>query len=428
MPAKSTFGSASVIPYTTSNPVYGISRSLRFNSADSAYLNKTLGSGSRTKFTYSLWFKRTSLTDAYLLAAYFSSTNQTNVQFSSDALQIFSNISGSTSINLITSQLFRDPSAWYHLVVSVDTTHATESNRVIAYLNGSQITSFSTSTYPSQNSNTNYGDSATPNYIGSYGAGSFFNGYITETYFIDGQALTPDSFGYIDSNTMVWQPKRYTGTYGTNGFYLNFSDNSSLTTSSNVGIGKDFSGNTNYWTTNGISINTGAGNDSLVDSPTNYGSDTGLGGEVRGNYSTLNVTDINSSIALVGNGNLEFTQNSNGTIGIRRSTIAITSGKWYFEAVPANVTAFSTQHTIGIVGTDHSLSNYVGSGANGYAYRPDGNKLNNGTATAYGTTTTANTDVIMVAFDADNWKIWFGKNGTWFASGDPVAGTNAAFS
>jgi len=200
---------------------------------------------------------------------------------------------------------------------------------------------------------------------------------------------------------------------------------------STLAIGEDRSrttGGYNSWIANNFSVTAGAGNDSLVGSPTNYGTDTGLGGQVRGNYSTLNVTDINSSIALVGNGNLEFTQNSNGTIGIRRSTIAITSGKWYFEAVPANVTAFSTQHTIGIVEADHSLSNYVGSGANGYAYRPDGNRLNNGSATAYGTTTTANTDVVMVAFDADNWKIWFGKNGTWFASGDPVAGTNAAFS
>ncbi len=409
---------------------YRIERSLRFNSADSAYLNRTPASSTNDKTaTLSLWIKRGSLGSTYyprlFCAGNNSSTFTSQIGIQGDSL--FMNSAGLTSnYTLQSNQVLRDPSSWYHLVYVIDTANATSSERLKMYVNGVQVTSFSTATYPNQNTQTHFNQQ----YDHSIGASSpsrqlYYDGYITEINWIDGQALTPSSFGETDAITGRWKAKAYSGTYGTNGFYLKFADNSGTTSTT---LGKDSSGNGNNWTPNNFSVTAGAGNDSLVDSPTNYGTDTGVGGQVRGNYSTLNVTDINSSIALVSNGNLEFTQNSNGTIGIRRSTIAITSGKWYFEAVPANVTAFSTQHTIGIVGTDHSLSNYVGSGANGYAYRPDGNKLNNGTATAYGTTTTANTDVIMVAFDADNWKIWFGKNGTWFASGDPVAGTNAAFS
>jgi len=412
---------------------YQIERSLRFNSADSAYLNRTnvASPTSANKWTWSGWVRRGTLGVAQTLIGQCNSgSDDSYIYFLANNTLALGSYSGvGADYGIITSAVFRDPSSWYHIVAVLDTPNATAADRAILYVNGvRQVVSNAVNGMWTQNATNNKINAASqPVNIGRRPNFNdvFFDGYLTEINFIDGQALTPSSFGQTDPITGRWAAKEYNGTYGTNGFYLKFADNSGTTSTT---LGKDSSGNGNNWTPNNFSVTAGAGNDSLVDSPTNYGSDSGVGGQVRGNYSTLNVTDINSSIALVGNGNLEFTQNSNGTIGIRRSTIAITSGKWYFEAVPANVTAFSTQHTIGIVGTDHSLSNYVGSGANGYAYRPDGNKLNNGTATAYGTTTTANTDVIMVAFDADNWRIWFGKNGTWFASGDPVAGTNAAFS
>jgi hypothetical protein len=410
------------------NDTYRIERSLRFNSADSAYLNRTPASaGNRKTWTWSGWVKRGLLgiqNRSIFISnpAGTSDATNTEIRFGTSLYLDSLAVNGYSTNFRITTQVFRDVSAWYHIVVAFDTTQATGSDRIKIYVNGSQVTSFVTSSDPTQN--TDYGVNQSQEHRIGYSSG-YFDGYLTEINFIDGQALTPSSFGETDAITGRWKAKAYSGTYGTNGFYLKFADNSGTTSTT---LGKDSSPNGNNWTPNNFSVTAGAGNDSLVDSPTNYGTDSGVGGEVRGNYATLNVVDRNSSISLVGNGNLEFTQNSNGTIGIRRSTIGITSGKWYFEAVPANVTAFSTQHTIGIIGDDHNLANYVGSGGNGYAYRPDANKLNNGTATSYGTTTTANTDVIMVAFDADNWKIWFGKNGTWFASGDPVAGTNTAFS
>jgi hypothetical protein len=214
---------------------------------------------------------------------------------------------GSYDWVLTTSALFRDTSAWYHIVVAVDTTQATASNRIKIYINGSQLTSFSTATYPSQNADLRV-NSTSPFSIGRVNNNTyFFNGYMSEIYFIDGQALTPSSFGETDAITGRWKAKAFSGTYGTNGFYLNFSDNSSLTTASNVGIGKDFSGNTNYWATNGISITAGTGNDSLVDSPTNYGTDTGVGGEVRGNYCTWNSLVPGDSAS---NGNLDVTNDT----------------------------------------------------------------------------------------------------------------------
>jgi hypothetical protein len=136
-------------------------------------------------------------------------------------------------------------------------------------------------------------------------ASQYFSGYLTEINFIDGSALTPTSFGEFNSTTGVWQPIEYTGSYGTNGFYLNFSDNASTTT-----LGDDLSGNGNDWSTSGFSVTAGADNDSLVDTPTNYGEDTGVGGEVRGNYATFNPLNQNSTGVTLANGNLDVTRSS----------------------------------------------------------------------------------------------------------------------
>ena len=155
------------------------------------------------------------------------------------------------------------------------------------------------------------------------------NLYYAEYYLIDGQQLAASSFGETDSATGVWKPKAFSGTYGTNGFYLKFADNSGTTSTT---LGKDSSGNGNNWTPNNFSVTAGAGNDSMVDSPTSYGTDTGVGGEVRGNYATLNPLNKNSAITLA-NGNLDFSASNNRFV---TSTIAVSSGKWYWEFVPAN--------------------------------------------------------------------------------------------
>jgi len=266
---------------------YQISRSLRFNSADSAYLNRTPASaGNRQIWTWSGWVKLGRL-DRYqtlIEVATADAGNRTAIHIDggNQRLRFFCN--NTAAADVFTSQVFRDVSAWYHIVVAVDTTQATSSNRVKIYINGVQVTAFGTASYPSQNFNTQINTTEFHTIAKSYDP-TYSDFYLTEINLIDGQALTPSSFGETNAQTGVWQPKAYSGSYGTNGFYLNFSDNSNTTAAT---LGKDYSGNGNNWTPNNFSVAAGAGNDSLVDSPTSYGTDTGVGGTVRGNYATLN--------------------------------------------------------------------------------------------------------------------------------------------
>ena len=181
-----------------------------------------------------------------------------------------------TSTFRVSTAVYRDPSAWYHVVCVLDTTQATANNRVRIYVNGVEVTAFGTLNNPTQNSTLAF-NGAVNHAIGAdipnSGARNFLDGYLTEINFIDGQALTPSSFGSTDTTTGVWQPIKYVGTYGTNGFYLPFSDNSSTTN-----IALDYSGNGNNWTPNNISVTAGATYDSMLDVPTLYAD----GGNGRG--------------------------------------------------------------------------------------------------------------------------------------------------
>ncbi len=229
-----------------------------------------------------------------------------------------------------------------------------------------------------------------------------FPGYLAEINFIDGQQLAPSSFGETDAITGRWKAKAYTGTYGNNGFYLKFADNSGTTETT---LGKDSSGNGNNWTPNNFSVTAGAGNDSLVDSPTNYGTDTGVGGEVRGNYETLNPIDKFSAVAL-SNGNLDI---SNATTWRgARGTIGMSFGKWYWE-----FTKNSTNTIIGIGNSnDTHLSGFIGqSVAGSYGYSYTGTKYTLGANNVSYGSSYADGDVIGNAFDADNGTLEFFKNG-----------------
>jgi hypothetical protein len=325
---------------------------------------------------------------------------QTYIRFSSsDTLQLASE---NPNFTLSTTQVFRDVSSWYHIVVTLDTTQGTESNRIKMYVNGSQVTSFS-GAYPSQNTDLQI-NTTNSHTISSYsGTAEFYNGYLTEVNFIDGQALTPSSFGETDSATGVWKPKAYTGTYGTNGFELNFSDNSNNTAAT---LGKDYSGNGNNWTPNNFSVTAGAGNDSLVDSPTAYGTDTGVGGSVRGNYATWN--PLYGSAPTLTNGNLDATTNITTAYG----TVSVTSGKWYWEILVGNASYIGVMDSTYIKSDNNWSSQAI-------AYVSNGNKYN-GTGSAYGASYTTN-DIIGVALDMDAGTIVFYKNGssqgTAFSSG-----------
>ena len=307
---------------------YEISRSLRFNPADSAYLNRTFGSGDQQKFTLNLWVKRSESGARSIFTCGASGSSYVQFRFNSgDTLYLVSE-NPSLVMQLETTQVFRDYSAWYMITLAVDTTQATPSNTVKLYVNGSQVTAFSTATYPLQNTNLLI-NSNIAHYLGtvSYSTGTnLYGGYFTEVNFVGAQQLTPSSFGQTNASTGVWEPIKYTGTYGTNGFYLNFSDNSNTTSTT---LGKDSSGNGNNWTPIGFSVASGVGNDSLVDTPTSYGTDTGVGGEVRGNYCTLNPLIPAAAGVTLSDGNLRYTNTSGGANQWYTTIIGLSDASYY---------------------------------------------------------------------------------------------------
>lgn len=386
-----------------------IQRSLRFNSADSAYLNRTpAADGSRTTWTWSGWVKRSSVTDTQNIlfgANGTSGVNSNSIRFSNgDSSQkiIVENYNGAgADYYVLTTAVYRDPSAWYHIVATWDTTNGTAADRLRLYVNGSLITASTTGNSIPLNAQSAINSTAA-HYIG--GNTTYFNGYMAEVNFIDGQALTPSSFGETDAQTGVWVPKRYTGTYGTNGFRLPFTNNSTTTA-----LGYDASGNGNNWTPNNFSVTAGTGNDSLLDVPSLYGTDTGLGGEVRGNYCTLNPLDNGG--ATLSDGNLVSTRATASTVAVR-STFAVSSGKWYWEVTPTALGAL----TVGIGTQSASLTNIVGGDAFGYGWYNDAggtsSKYNNNVSSTYSTVLTAGT-VCGVALDLDSspTTITFYRNG-----------------
>ena len=406
---------------------YQISRSLRFHSADSAYLNRGMSAGSgRKKFTISFWTKISKFgTNRAFVEAYFNGTNFLLFGLDNSDKIINYSIQGGTDYGYVYTPIYRDPSAWYHFMTTWDTDNATATQRIRTYVNGVEITA-KAADYgdPPLGYVTDFFNTGFTHSIGRrLDTGVYYDGLMTEFYVIDGQALTPSSFGETDTITGVWKPKKYTGTYGTNGFYLNFSDNSGTTSTT---LGKDSSGNSNNWTPNNFSVTAGAGNDSLIDTPTPYAD----GGNGRGNYCTAN--PLNSNASTLRNGNLEFigdtgSSYAKGILG----TIAVSSGKWYFEVTPDSGGTFY----IGVApSTGSGIGNVDLEYINGaYSYRGNGDKVQgtggSGTSSAYGNTYVS-PDVIGVALDLDNGAIYFAKNNTWQNSGVPTSGsskTGAAF-
>jgi hypothetical protein len=408
-------------------PGYAISRSVRLRSSASAYFQRTpAASGNRQTYTWSGWVKR-GLVAAGTYYALFTAGQVTGgddgLFFDTTAGALYFTPDQGATSTLISSSVYRDPSAWYHIVLAVDTTQATSTNRIKMYVNGVQLTSFSTATYPAQNLNSTFMNTANIHRIGAHtNAGYYFDGYMTEINFIDGQALTPDYFGYADTATGVWQPLPYTGIYGTNGFYLNFKDPASTTT-----IGYDYSGNSNNFTANNVSVTSGATYDSMVDSPSMYGADTGVGGEVRGNYAVLNPIWKGSTVTL-SNGNLAAT-NSTNAANAALSTIGVPAGnKIYWEMT---ITSLSDAYRLelGMVSASYNQTTVLGSTTpagswNQNAGNTQGQFLVN-TASVFGPVSNVNSvnDVFMFAYDDATNRIWVGKNGTWFNSGAPASGT-----
>ncbi len=382
-------------PFTT----YEVSNSLRFRSSASAYLNKTFGSSdtSKTTVTMSAWVKRGKL-GAW--SPIFGSTNGSNafvvIGFDTNDKLVFRNRnSSSIDVTRIESNaVYRDPSAWYHVVAIWDTSNATETNRVKLYVNGEQVTSLSSANYPSLNEEFNGAFNTGTRNVGRFNvnAPTIYYGdmYLADVYWIDGQALTPSDFGDYDGNN-YWVPKAYTGTYGTNGFYLDFSDTTSTAT-----LVADQSGAGNNWTPNNISLTAGTTYDSMVDSPTPYAD--------AGNYAVLNPLN-KSANATLSDGNTKAVAST--TTCVVASTIAVNSGKWYWEH-----TTGTAYDMVGVVSPSSPVGTMTAPGysSDSYGYlMTTGNKYNNSSASAYGATFSSG-DVIGVALDLDAGTLTYYKN------------------
>ena len=406
-----------------------IERSLRFNTDDSAYLNHTpTAAGDRRIFTYSTWVKRSSISDPTEDALFSVGVSPNNI-FEFNSSGRISLTGNSPTVDLKTDALLRDPSAWYHIVLAVDTTQSTPSDTVKLYVNGVEVTVFFRDTYPAQNSEFLFNNNQ-EHFIGGWNTGRYLNGYLADTHFIDGQALDPTDFGKFDDNG-VWQPIEYAGTYDTNGFHLDFSDNSTA-----AALGTDTSGNGNDWTVNNISVSPGADNDSLFDSPINgTQEDTGAGGEVSGNYATWNQLIVTTNNTLSqGNLRAEHDAGSSWTGNSQQATSAMfvgnmgmSSGKWYWE-VTIDYQSPPGTSCVGIVDRPGGHDVYVGysanvTGAQGWGWANTGNIYHtSGITNDGGTLSTYNfdgTNILGFALDMDNGRLYVSKNGTYENSGDP---------
>jgi hypothetical protein len=404
-----------------------ISRSVRLRSSASAYLSRTLGTPTDgKKWTYSVWVKRGILTAGTGTAQQLLSAGSATAFFRFSTTDTL--VSGWTgAANLETTQVFRDPSAWYHIMLVVDTTQATASNRVKYYVNGTQITAFATTDYPTQNSTTTI-NSAVAHNIGAYTSSTqYLDGYLTEINFIDGQALTPSSFGTTDTATGAWIPMPYTGTYGTNGFYLNFKDNTSTTT-----LGYDYSGNANNWTANNISLTAGSTYDSMLDVPTpwvGYTTTTDTSAVTRGNYAVMNPLDAQGT-ATLSDGNLTLASATTAHKNRKATFLLPSTGKWYWELTTASTCSSTVILGWGLQTTSAASDSQAGN-ANTWMAQNDANQdiFNQTTSVLSTGSAVAGGSIRQVAYDADTGKLWFGVNNSWYSStdltsGNPSAGTN----
>ena len=367
----------------------------------SARLEKTFTASNRKTFTISTWIKRSGLTanNSIYGAGTNDSTDRDYLVFLADSgeedkLYFNAKVSNSTVAQFYTNRRFRDPSAWYHIVLAFDTTQATDTNRMKLYVN-SELQSFQSVTYPSQNQDMNTNN--TVHKIGStVGNGQYFDGSMTHFNFIDGTAYDADDFGESDSVSGIWKPKTAPSvTYGTNGFFLKMENSGAM--------GTDSSGNTNTFTVSGTLTQN-------VDTPSN-------------NFATLNPLQTNLTLT---NGNTSATT-TNYKYGL--STLAMNSGKYYFE--------MKVTHACMVIGIQDMIKANDGlrntaifwsSGSE--SYHLDGySKFTHNSygdissdASAYPTYT--NGDIIGMALDLDNNKLQYSKNGTWYNSANPSSGTS----
>ena len=380
---------------------FNVANSLRFNSGSSDYLSKAFSShGTRTKWTWSIWFKRSILSGSNVLGAcYFNDSNEDRLEIDSNGQMIWYSYQSNAYVGrLKTNRKFRDVSAWYHLVLRWDTGDSTADNRMKIWINGVEETSFANRDNPSSDAESlfNYGDSSQQWVIGQTANVNHWNGYMAEVVFCDNQKLEPTSFGEYNSDSpTIWQPIDVSGlTFGTNGFYLDFEDSSAL--------GNDAAGSNNFTVNNLTAI------DQSTDTCTN-------------NFATLNPLSVNTDQGTFSEGNLQLLHGSSA-FRTGFASIGASQGKWYCEIKRVTATSFA----VGVISLDFksitpNITYMGGVGTPNLGYLRDGNTSVNGSETS-GYESYANGDTLMIAMDLDNGKVYFAKNGNWGNSGDPTSG------
>ena len=367
---------------------YTIDQSIRFNDDDSPYIYKAFsGAGSKQTATISFWMKIGNITSAR--RGLFTFIQDVPLElYSGDNLRVFA----FGAERLVTNRLFRDPSAWYHIVLVFDSTNAVSYERIRLYVNGERETSFSAESYPSQSANGNFWGSNLAQIGRTYGSSYYFDGYLAEIHYLDGLAYDPSFFGEFNDSG-IWIPKEYTGSYGTNGFKIDGRDSSDL--------GDDESGNGNDFTTSGL-----AAHDQVLDSPTNNFC-------VLSPLATLmggTLSNGNLKIVLSGNdqfhSNFEISEKSYCEVRLDASSNyggALGFGTFQGLDDDDNTIAFSMNYLSGRIN--------LGNGSSGGDV---GGNVSVG-------------DIIMMALDPDTRKWWVGVNGTWRNSGDPAGGTGHVY-
>ena len=366
-----------------------------------SYLTHTTSTPTNDKImTFSFWIKK-GLEQEPIMSRHIDASNR--FQFynldSTSKIQLYQQVSGSVEMNLSHPRALRDFNGWYHWVIAIDTTQATDSNRVKIYINGELLSGYSTATYPAQNADILFNGSSVVQEIGRTNGNDYLKGSMSHFHFVDGTAYQASTFGETDSTTGIWKPKTAPSvTYGNNGFFLKFENSGSM--------GTDSSGNGNNFTVNGSMTQ-------LIDTPSNV-------------FATMNALNSNPNITYTqGNNTVNF--DSVGDLRTAVSTLGATSGKYYAEV---KIISLQDAHQVGLVAADSfaklgaSYGNAIYQFENSLTYMSAGkikNYNNNTVATGLATFTT--NDILGIAADLDNSKIYFHKNGTYINSGVPTSGS-----
>jgi hypothetical protein len=374
---------------------YDVANSCRFNDGDSPSMIKTLGTPTSTKIgTFSCWVKLGNITtEQTMLGAYADSNNRHHLEFQADHnIEFFGKAGGSTNMSLITNAYYRDPSAWYNVVVAWDTSQGTDTNRVKLYVNGTQVTSFATATYPAQDLVLQFNTDGSTIAVGRNQGGNYADGYLAEVVFIDGTQYAATSFGEFDEDSpSIWKPIDVSGlTFGDEGFYCDMeaSDN----------LGNDANGGTDLTEANL------AATDQTTDTPTN-------------NFATLNPLDNFYAGATFSEGNLTMATPTTAYAYVR-STLGMASGLWYAEC--KITTAPADDHANGVAfGPATAATHAVGVNDFGYGYRGDGSYQKNNNTASYGSAISAG-DILGIYLDLNANKVYFAINGTLQNSGTGI--------